>query len=228
MKDVAERIRQKFRRFYANTPLPCRCPHCGSSRVGCKDNSVLRSASFLVDGEVVYVSDLPGLRVQCHDCGQSWRHRPPGLMPRRHYQLCVVAEGVGAYLFEEGATLSEVARHSHCSRWTVANWLRWLGRIATPADLQARLVELSDTVVLAPLRKVAGLARKASDAAEAIALELAAEVLGLLECLGLAAGLEPPGLRAVVEAVVDNRDRVTTYAAPALPEFSHIGLAGRL
>jgi hypothetical protein len=228
MSDIAEAIRQQVRRFYERMPLPPRCVWCFGTRLGPKDNNVPRSASFLVDGEVVFVADLPGRRVRCLDCNRSWRHRPPGLIPRRHYQLCIVADGTGAYLFEEDATIEGVAERCCCSRWTVARWPAWLGWLASPADLQARLVELADAPILAPLRPVADLARKARRAARRLALALAAEVLCLLEAVAQVAGLEPPGLRAVVEAVVDDRDRVTTYAFPGIPEFAHRKFGGRL
>ncbi len=227
MAMTAAKILRGLVEFFHNAPLPDICVRCEGDHV-VRNGSAIRSASFQVDGEVVYVPGIPCRRVKCQDCRRSWRQRPPGLMPHRHYQLCVVAEGVSHHLFDSAATLEGTARRCQCSRWTVSRWLGWLGRIASSAQLQARLAEVVGAPVLGRVREVAALGRKGADEASRLLLERAAQVLSLLEALGAAIGLEPPGLRSVLLRVIDDRARHTTYASPSIPEFAHFGFGGRL
>ena len=109
-------------------------------------------------------------------------------------------------------------------------WLNWIGAVASPADLQARLTELSGVPIVLPMVEAAERkARRARwDRMRQAALRRTAEVLLMLEALGAAAGFEPPGLRTVLERVVGDRSRYTTDAAPEIPEFANSGLQGRL
>jgi len=224
---TAEQILQGFVDFFHNAPLPDACVHCEDDHV-VRNGSATRSASFLVDGEVLFLPEIPCRRVKCQDCMRSWRQRPPGLMPHRHYQPCVMAEGVSHHLFDGEATLTGTARRCDCSRWTVSRWLGWLGKIASPADLQARLAEVTGAPVVGLVCEVAALGSKAATEAGRQVLVRAARVLCLLEALGAAIGLEPPGLRSVLLRVIDDRARHTTYASPLIPEFAHFGFGGRL
>lgn len=226
MKKIAEKLMESFWEFFHTASLPACCVFCEGTHI-VKNGSDTRNASFLVDGEEVYLAGIPCRRVKCQGCRRSWRQRPPGLMPHRHYQLCVVADGVSHFLFDGEATLESTAQRCHCSRWTVSRWLGWLGSIAEPGHLQARLAEVVGAPVLAPLREVASLAQKAADEAVRRVLVRAAKILSLLEAIGQAANLAPPGLRSVLLRVIDDRPGHTTYAAPVVPEFAHIGFAGR-
>ena len=99
-------------------------------------------------------------------------------------------------------------------------WLRWLAACADPGALGRRLLGAVGAPVLPRLRALAPRLRALHDAARRARLERAAVVLELLEALGLAWGLEPPGLRGVVEHVLAGRDRITPYRAPLIPELA--------
>jgi hypothetical protein len=146
--------------------------------------------------------------------------RPEGLTPQRHYQLCVVAEGTSQYLFTAEATFSEVARRLDCSRFTVARWIAWVAQIATVQALLWHVVDHSDQPVVPRVLAVSQLGRKARGGLGRAMLEAAAGVFCVLEALAAATGLRSPGLSSVVEAVVADRYRVTTYAAPIIPELA--------
>lgn len=224
--EAVQDLKQRWRRFFGTSPKPAGCIFCPGSVVWW-NGARMRSASVLLDGVVVYIADVLCRRVKCGnpECGRSWTLRPAGLTPQRHFQLCVVAKGTSRYLFDEKTSLSQVARECSCHRHTVGRWLGWEAGIARPADLQRHIAEASDVPVTVKIPPVAGLARKAVNAASRTMLKTAAQVLCLMEALGAAVGLEPPGLRSVVEAVLANRYRVTTYASPSIPDF---GRRGRL
>ena len=159
-------------------------------------------------------------RVKCASCEVSWTLRPPGLAPRRQFQLCVVARAASRYLFGDASSLSTVAVEHSCSPRSLGRWLGWIAGLASPAGLERHLVATLDAPVLVPLRNVAGLELKATTPARRRRLTRAAPVLVLLEALGRATGAEPPGLRGVLERVVAGRDRVTTEARPRVPELA--------
>jgi hypothetical protein len=140
-------------------------------------------------------------------------------MPRRHYQLCVVTEAASQHLFA-GASQEQVAATTGCSRRTVGRWLQWLSQVADPAVLGQKLAAALGEPVLPRLRPLASRRWALRDAARRQVLERAATVLQLMEALGLALGLEPPGLRALVERVLAGRDRITSYRAPLIPELA--------
>jgi hypothetical protein len=146
--------------------------------------------------------------------------RPPGISPNRHYQLCVVAHAVSDYLFGEKSTQAKVAQEHDCSERTVGRWLRWVGAVAEPATLQREILEAADEPILSALPKVASIARKARMAVRRQIVTRAAQILSLMEALGTALGLEPPGLRGVVERVLHDRATIATYARPLIPEFA--------
>ena len=133
-----------------------------------------------------------------------------------------------SYLFDPEASLDQVAALAGCARRTVGRWLGWLAGIASPEDLLRHLVEASDTPEIPPMHEVAALARKASGAARRQILENAARVLCLLEALGQALRLPPPGLRAVVELVLAGRSGASTDHSPRILDFArrHLGQAG--
>ena len=214
-------LKQKWREFYASFTSPPACVLCADTHVvwnGPRD----RRASVLVDRLVVYVVDVICRRVRCQECRHSWTLRPPGLSPRRHFQLDVVAQATSRYLFEAEATQKHVAAEHKCDPRTLGRWLDWVPALVDPAVLQRLLAETAHGLVVPAVRAVAGLALKALGATHRALLERTAAVLCLFEALGMARGLEPPGLRGVVEAVVRDRDRITTYARPALsiPDFA--------
>ena len=180
----------------------------------------MRGASVRVGDGVVYLTDIPCRRVRCKECRLGWTLRPPGMIPRKHYQPCVVASATSRYLFDERASQEQVAAAHACSRRTLGRWLRWVAGLAATAVLASMVLAASGEVVLPGLRRVAGLARKARRAATRVVLERAAEILGLMESLAAAWGLEPPGLRAVLERVLDGRADLATHAAPLIPDLA--------
>jgi hypothetical protein len=136
-------------------------------------------------------------------------------MPRRQYQLSVVAAGVAELLCGELSQL-EVAERYTTSVRTVRRWLRWVAGVAEPSVLAARLAEAAEGPVLP---RVEPFVRRGWERIRSV-VRRAGENLFLLEALGVVKGLEPPGLASVLEAVIGNRDRMTTYGRPLLPELA--------
>lgn len=222
-------LKRRWQAFYASAAKPTWCIFCSGSHIwwnGWRQ----RTASVLIDEQVVHVDAVACRLVKCGDpqCRRSWTLRPPGLAPQRHYQLCVVAQAASTYLFDPAATQERVAASLGCARRTVGRWLGWLAEIATPADLLRHIVEASDAPEIPPMQEVMALARKAGTACRGQILENAARVLCLLEALGQALYLPPPGLQSVVERVLAGRSRVTTDHSPRILEFArrHLDLAG--
>jgi len=225
LPEMANECKRQWQRFFETLHRPPRCIYCKSDKVTWRGPSS-RKVSVMVQAQeqpqVVYLSEVPCRRVQCRtsECGRSWTLRPPGVIPRRHYQFCVVASATSQYLHEAGASREAVAVAHTCSRRTLGRWLRWQARLAKAADLQRHLLDVADAPILPKLQPLAPTARKAFAGSCAAMLAAAAAVLGLLEVLGAALGYEPPGLRSVLEIVLNNRDRVSTLAEPAVPEFA--------
>jgi hypothetical protein len=209
-----------FRRWWEEiserVDRPAACIYCGHDRVWWNGWRV-RTATVLVASVVVFLTGVRCPRVKCagKECGRSWTLRPEGLMPRRHYQLSVVVPAMTMHLLE-GVSQEKVAGEHTCSRRTVSRWLSWLGEVAEPAVLARRLLEASEAPVLP---KVDELARATWQRMRCMARR-AAENLCLFEALAAAMGMAAPGLQSVVEWAVSNRDRVTTYRCPFIPELA--------
>lgn len=216
---AARRLKRKWLAFFKRVPRPARCPCCGGRRVHW-NGSRLRKVTVLGGVKPIVLSGVLCRRVRCAACRGSWTLRPPGLAPRRHFQLCVVARAASRYLFGARASLSTTAAEHACSSRSLSRWLAWIAGLATPSALARHVVAARDALVVVPLRAVAELERKATSAARRRRLTRGAHVLVLLEALGAAIGTEPPGLRGVLERVVAGRDRVTTDARPRIPEFA--------
>ncbi len=225
LPEIVHKLKEKWQRFYETAVKPASCVFCKGERVYW-NGSRMRSASVKVEAEehseVAHLVDILCRRIKCGTagCRKNWTLRPPGLFPRRHYQLCVVASATSEYLFDAQASQRSVAAAHACSRRTIGRWLFWASRVAKPGDLQHHLLEVSDVPVIVKTRAVVDLARKALDTVREKVLTAAAEVLSLLEALGAALGYEPPGLQSVLQVVVADRDRVTTLASPSVPEFA--------
>lgn len=225
LSEMILECKRQWQAFFGTLRTPPRCIHCEGENVSWRGTSS-RKVSMMVQAQgqpqVTYLSEVPCRRVQCRsvECGRSWTLRPPGVIPRRHYQLCVVASATSRYLHEAGASLEAVAAAHNCSRRTLGRWLRWQAQLAKAADLQRHLLDVADAPILPKLQPLVPTARKPLVGSCAALLAAAAAVLGLLEVLGAALGYEPPGLRSVLEIVINNRDRVSTLAEPAVPEFA--------
>jgi len=188
------------------------CPWCGGERVWW--NGRPRRSATIVDeqGRAVHVPELVCRRCRCAECRKSFRLHPPGVIPHKHYQPCVVAEAVARYVGQEGTTMDEIAEQVGCSRHTVARWLRWIPELGEPAVMLRMLLEATDTVLVPRVRAVA---KAAGDV-----VYRAAQMLGLLEHLGSAWNLEPPGLRSVLCRVLRGRTGMATYHRPSIPELA--------
>jgi hypothetical protein len=222
MRDASQVV-EKFVTFYQQASPPCACPGCSAQRV-VRDGAGKRTVSVLCEGVVVHVADVPLRRVRCQACRARWRLYPPGIVPHRHYQLCVVADAATQALYDARSSQAATAARIGCDRRTVGRWIAWLAAVATASDLQARLTECLDAPLLAPSRATTTRSR---NPAQAAIVAMAGVVLVLIETLAHALRLEPPGLRSLVEHVVAGRPHVTTYARPAIPEFAHSRLGGR-
>jgi hypothetical protein len=216
--DVAE-VRPAWVRFAQEVERPARCRVCAHPRVHGNGHAE-RTATVQGGEQAVHVTGIRCRRVRCAACRKSWPLQPAGLVPRRHYQLCVVAEAASQHLFA-GDVQERVAEGRGCSRRSVGRWLRWIGECADPAALGAELLAAVGAPVLPRLRALAPRLRALRDGARRALLERAAAVLELLEALALAWGLEPPGLRGVVEHVLRRgRDAIPPYRAPLFPELA--------
>lgn len=225
LPEIVSEFKQKCQQYFETVARPKCCIYCAGAVVHWR-GSRLRTASFLVEGEerpqVAYLHGVACRLVECGTagCGRSWTLRPPGIFPRRHYQLCVVAAATSQYLHQQQAGQEAVAAAYSCSRRSLGRWLLWESHLAKPADLQRHILDVAEAPLLVRTQPVENLAHKAVDASHRQILKAAALVLGLLEMLAAAAGYEPPGLRSVLETVVGNRDRVTTLAEPAVHELA--------
>jgi hypothetical protein len=210
---AVEKLKEKWDRFFATVERPCRCIFCEHDRIYWNGQRQ-RSASVLIGDQVVYLPEVRCRRVKCANaqCQKSWTLRPAGLMPRRHYQLCIVAHATSKFLFHPQATLILIAATHQCSRRTVGRWLQWLAGIAQPKELIRRLSSRSKKAVITALGKASGSGRRTFAGA--------AKILCLVEALATAYGYDPPGLRSMVEAAIYNRDRITTYQSPFIPELA--------
>ncbi|HEY3358359.1 MAG TPA: hypothetical protein VGQ83_34240 [Polyangia bacterium] len=214
--DAASKLKEELAAFAVAAPLPPTCVFCGATHVT-YDGWRHRSLSLLVAGHPVYLDSIPCRRVRCAGCDHGWTLRPPGVLPRRHFQACVVAQATSQYLFDAAAAQEHVATAHGCSRRTLGRWLGYVGQVAAPADLERHVCAASEAPVLVQTPAVAALARKAASPPARARLTLAALCLVLFEALGAAWHLPPPGFGAVLQLALAERDRVTTYAAPAIP-----------
>lgn len=201
--------------------IPEECRSCKDPRV-VRNGTAERSATLREGDTTVTISGILLRRVKCLACRLSWRLYPPGLLPRRRFQLCVVTDATSKYLFDPLATRPALAKVATASVRTVGRWLHWLAAVAEPANIQARLVEVLGEPIVPDFPAVV-----VRNPAVGGMLRCAAANLVLIEALARAVGLEPPGLRSLVVALVAGRDGWTTYARPIIPEFASRGLGGR-
>ena len=170
-------------------------------------------------GQTVHVAEVWQRRLRCSACRADWIHRPPGLLPNKHFQLCVIAAAASQYL-HGGGSLEAVAAAHGLSRRTLARNLPWIAAVADPAVLLSRLVEAVDAVILPTPREIARRFEALRHQTRVATLRRAAQVLALMEALASALGLAPPGLRAIVERFLNGRTDVGTYRRPVIPELA--------
>lgn len=224
LPDAVVALKQCWQDFYDQCAKPVSCLFCDAGHI-VWNGSRERAATVRVDGIVTHFVGVLVRRVRCQDCRSSWALRPPGLMPRRHFQLCVVSSATSSYAFDLDASMHDVAVAHGSSRRTLGRWLHWSSAVASPARLAAALLVATDAPLAVDLAEHLTPARGQSRRSRDVRTR-AARHLTLIEALAQALGLEPPGLRAVVERAVGNRDRLTTYARPAIPDLARrLGLA---
>lgn len=214
------KIKEQWDRFFETVEKPCSCIYCQGTRIYWNGQRE-RTASIFIEEEVVYLTDILCKRVKCANpgCKKSWTLRPPGLMPRRHYQLCIVAHGTDKFLLGPHVTLTSIAYEYQCSRRTVCRWLNWISDIAEPPTLIDRLFSVSKELPFTTVLKVFVIIRKINGACKRI-FQRAAKNFYILEALGMAYQYYPPGFRGMIETTISNRDRVTTYHRPFIPELA--------
>jgi hypothetical protein len=208
----SEEFKKAWDRFSDTVDKPCCCPFCQGRRIywnGYRE----RSASVLDGDEVAYLSDVVCRRVKCanRQCKKSWTLRPPGLVARRHYQLCVVASAARQFLFDPHSTLTSVAAAHQCCRRTLGRWLHWIAGFAKPSALIRRLEVIPGTVVFAARDThwpTGTSARKVFERA------------GLLESLGKACGHKEAPFGKLIEEIFSGRGHIGTFPFPPIPELA--------
>jgi len=184
-------LKEGWDRFYETAARPEACLFCGGERAVWWNGTRVRTASVRAGGTTVHVAGIRCRRVRCAEpaCGKSWCLYPPGLAPRGHFQPCVVSAALQDYLYAPDASQERTAQRHGCVRRTLGRWVRWVAGLAEPCVLEARTLAAAGEPILAPLRDVADLARKARGEAQRAVLESAALVLALLEGLAGHSGL---------------------------------------
>jgi len=97
--------------------------------------------------------------------------------------------------------------------------LNWIAGIAEYSELIRRLHTVSKEAVLSAGLKISEVLTMAVNAGKKV-YQRTAQNFYVLEALGDAYGYEPPGFRGVVESAIANRDRITTYHFPFIPELA--------
>lgn len=219
--EIVDGLKGRWKRFTEEVQKPAECIFCAGLSIWWNGKRT-RSASLLVEGVAVYLSDVLCRRVKCGTpaCHKSWTLRPPGLFPQRHYQLCMTALGLSDYLFNPASSLDKVAEACTCSERTVRRWVNWTACVTDPQALERRILESVGSPILAPLRAISERFQRYCSGQKQGTLSRAGQNLCLLEALGQARGCEPPGHRGVLTAVVANRYRLTTYRVPIIPDFA--------
>ncbi len=214
-QQAVERLERLWSDFYHAAVPPAACVFCGGGRVW-RNGSCTRAVQVLVLGVVVHIAEVRIRRVVCAQCRRGWQVRPPGIVAHRHYQLCVVAEALQRYLFDEKSSLRSVGEALGTTARTIGRWLERVAGAADPAELLRRLGMVGEPVVPA----VPEVRRPTTDERRAEVLRRAALVVVLLEALASALRLSAPGLRSVVTLVLGDRSDLVTARAPRIPDFA--------
>jgi hypothetical protein len=121
------------------------------------------------------------------------------------------------FLDDPRETLTSVAKVHCCSRRTVGRWLHWIAGIAQPSDLLHRLSHVFKKAALSSLFKVYEIFKKAPNK---IIFKGTAKNFCFLQALGTAYGYGPQGFRGPIETAIADRDRISTYRYPFIPELA--------
>lgn len=213
LPEPAAALKARWDREAEQRSRPRECLRCERPHI-VWDGWSERTASVRAAEQVVHLCEVRARRGRCQNCRARWVERPVGLMPRRHYQPCVISYALGRRLLG-GASETEVATEVGCSRRTVRRWVQWLGAMAVPAVLLSWLMRLVDAPVVP--KRVEPDARRLRRAA---IYHRATEVLVLVEALGSALGEPDVGLGAVLRRAVGHDASLISYADPAIPALS--------
>jgi hypothetical protein len=204
---LVERITAEMEAFACNVTMPPVCPQCQAEECMRWDGFRNRCASFQVGAATVYVPRFRLRRVDCRNCKVSSTLYPPGVIPQRRYQLCVIEHAVGTLLAEPagpeeyespsqtaappvGRCEQAVALAHGCARRTVGRWLEWLSGLG-PGALARRLLKVTGEPLLPSVAWAQQRTERARPAARWQLLSACAEVLSLLQALASATGLNP-------------------------------------
>jgi hypothetical protein len=220
LQQTAMKIKEQWDHFLKTVEKPFCCIYCQGTRIYWNGQRE-RTASIRIEDEAVYLTDILCKRVKCAnpECKKSWTLRPPGLMPRRHYQLCIVAHATDKFLLDPHVTLTSIAYEHQCSRRTVGRWLNWISGIAEPPTLIDRLFSVSKELPFTTILMVFAIIRKITGTGKRI-FQRTAKNFYILEILGMTYEYYPPGFRGMIETTISNRDRLTTYRRPFIPELA--------
>jgi len=122
----------------AERPPPCRQCHARSWWNGWR--VVFPMVATLVAG-IVEQWELPLAKAKCGSCKHSFTCYPPGIYPRRRYQLDVVADVAGAMVLG-GASATRAAAEVHATSSSARRWVLWVAALAEPRDLLATAARL--------------------------------------------------------------------------------------
>ena len=217
VQEEAKKLKQQWNQFFEEVKKPCECMFCKCMKLFWNGRRE-RTASVLIGDQTVHLIDILCRRIKCSQCKKSWTIRPEGLMPGRHYQLCVVAHAASRFLFDSDATLSKVADIYKCARRTVGRWLKWIAGIAKPSELIRRLFAISKES-MDRVEKVKDIENKVVHTG-AQPFKRAARNLLLLQALARVIGYTGNGFQSMVESAIFNRNGVTTYDDPFIPELA--------
>jgi hypothetical protein len=177
-------------RALADAP-PDRCIRCDSDDVSFNGTNT-RSLSKLVLGVVVYIGGVMQRRLRCRPCQQRWLRRPAEVLPRAHYQACVISSAVAE--LAAGAATTAVASTHECDRRTVRRFVDRVASAGDPADVARELTAAVDAPVLPAVPVVERRAPLGLNTVRQLARAMS--LLVLLDALGSVRGQEPPALGA--------------------------------
>jgi hypothetical protein len=115
-----------------------RPPPCGQCRAASWWNGwrvVFPTVATLVAG-IVERWELPLAKAKCCSCKHGFTCYPPGIYPRRRYQLDVVADVAGAVALG-GASAARAAAAVHATASSARRWVAHMAALAKPGDLLA-------------------------------------------------------------------------------------------